>query len=563
MISYDPNPLGIKFKVLDGVTSNLAMHGGTENAEEWYKEWYDYGVTTNFGASSFITRMRWPIAGEGVDDEITEKEDIDKLVNLVKKNIEDGAIGISFSFEYVPGIKNEIIPLLNLAKEYNVPTFYHLRYSDKDNGPKGIEEVIDYAKKTQASIHIMHINSTGGTFNMKKALDLIDNGIKDGLDITACIYPYDYWATYIDSARFREGWQERYNINYNDLQIGGTNIRISENTFEKYRTQRLLVAAHNSIPEEDNILALKHPSIMIGSDTIIESGGNNHPRGSGTYGRLFNKYVVKDKILTTMEAIEKVSYLPARRMEEIAPKMKYKGRIEIDADADLAIFDLENFKDNSTVEETEIPSTGMEYVIINGTIVKDKDGYIENLHPGEQIKSKFIDEFEKRDNIIYNLKYNNEEYILNKSYNIDNKPYINLKEIFDLLKLNYSIDKNGNININDILNLKVGDIKYNYDSKELSLKDEIIIYESDFYISLDTFLQVFEEYYDIEIDNENINIKNNSLSKKLIDNNNKDKNNNKSTTEDKSNKSSTKIFILIPIFFILIFLYHIYKKQNK
>ncbi len=63
------------------------------------------------------------------------------------ENIEAGALGISFSFEYVPGIKHEVVPLLNLAKEYNVPTFYHLRYSDVDKGLEGIEEVIEYGKK--------------------------------------------------------------------------------------------------------------------------------------------------------------------------------------------------------------------------------------------------------------------------------------------------------------------------------------------------------------------------------------------------------------------------------
>src|SRR5690606_6978968 len=137
-----PNSVGIRLKVLDGVTTNLAMHGGTEDAEKWYRGWEKAGVLTNFGASSFITRMRWPIVGYGVDAEMSDPKDIEKLVESVRKNIEAGALGISFSFEYVPGIKHEVVPLLQLAKEYNIPTFYHLRYSDKDRGLEGVKEVI-------------------------------------------------------------------------------------------------------------------------------------------------------------------------------------------------------------------------------------------------------------------------------------------------------------------------------------------------------------------------------------------------------------------------------------
>ncbi len=75
-------------------------------------------------------------------------------------------------------------------------------------------------KKTGAIIHIMHINSTGGTFHMEKALEMVNKAREEGLDITACVYPYDFWATYIDSARFRPGWQKRSRITYEDLQIG-------------------------------------------------------------------------------------------------------------------------------------------------------------------------------------------------------------------------------------------------------------------------------------------------------------------------------------------------------
>lgn len=505
LISYDPNSVGIELKVLDGVTSNLAMHGGTEDAEQWYRGWSNAGVLTNFGASSFVTRLRWPIVGQGVDEEITKEEDIDRLVDGVRKNIEAGALGISFSFEYIPGIKNEIIPLLNLAHELNVPTFYHLRYSDAEKGLEGIQEVIDYGKKTGAIIHIMHINSTGGTFHMEEALKMVNKAREEGLDITACVYPYDFWATYIDSARFRPGWQDRFKITYEDLQIGGTDIRITKETFDKYRKQHLLVAAHGSLPEEELIMALKDPNIMIGSDTIIEPSGNNHPRGSGTYSRLFGRYVREKKVLSTMDAIKKVSYLPAKRMESSAPQMRYKGRIEVGADADITIFDPNTIIDRSTVKEPTTPSTGVEYVIINGVIVKNKDGIVEGVNPGKPIRSYFVDKIPEEEPIPFNIQVDGgDKKPLNFVYNIDGYIYLPIDEFFKYISMPLEDMGDGNINIGKILNINIGDKKATLGEKDIILDKEPIIYKSNTYINSKDIDKILEGEYKVVIQDDGL-----------------------------------------------------------
>lgn len=499
LISYDPNYVGIELKVLDGVTSNLAMHGGTEDATSWYRAWGNNGVLTNFCASSFITRQRWPIIGYGVDNKITKEEDINKLVNNVRKNVEAGALGISFSLEYIPGIDMELKPLLELANEYNLPTFYHLRYSDEERGLEGIQEVIDLGKETGAIIHVMHINSTGGTFVMDKALDMVRQAKDDGLDITSCFYPYDFWATYLGSARFRPGWQDRFKITYEDLQIGGTDIRISKETFDKYRGQNPLVAAHGSMPESELIMLLKDPDTMIGSDTIIEPHFNNHPRGAGTYSRVFGKYVREEQVLSIMDAIKKVSYFPSKRMESSAPSMKYKGRIEIDSDADITIFNPDTIIDKSTVKKTNAPSIGVEYVIVNGVIVKNTEGIVKGVKPGKPIMSYFVDKTPDNEPIAFNIKLDDKDEVsIDKVFEINDKVYLPIGKFFEELNIpvNNSID--GNISIGNILNLEIGSKIGTLRDEGLNLDNEPIIYKENTYMALEDIIETLKEDYEAE-----------------------------------------------------------------
>ena len=394
LISYEPTSVGIKLKVFDGVTSNLLMHGGTDNAKSWYASKKKQGQVINYGASSFIMVMRKKYVGSSVDAVLKTDAQINGLANDVRRNIKDGALGVSFSFEYVPGTqKNEIIPLLKIAREYEVPTFYHTRYSSlnpPNDGPAGIREVIAYAKETGAAVHIMHINSTGGTGHMEEALKLCEEAREAGIDITSDIYSYNSWATYLGSARFRTGWQERFGITYSDLQIGGTGTFITKNTFGNYRKQNVLVYAHDSIPEEDMVMSLKDPTVMIGSDTII-TGGNNHPRGAGNYARLFAKYVREEKAISLMEAVSKCTYQPAKRMESAAPSMKRKGRLEVGCDADITIFNPDTIKDMATVQNVFAASKGVEYVFVNGVLIKDKAVYNSSLKPGKAVMSHFVD----------------------------------------------------------------------------------------------------------------------------------------------------------------------------
>lgn len=390
-LSYDPNPVGVWNKIADGVTTNIAMHGGTASPEKWYPYYTRNRTPLHFGASFFYTQARNQFKLSRYDT--AKPAQTQELVDQAEKALNDGVLGISFSLEYVPGVNDkEILPLMKLAHEYNVPVYFHARYSDMEEPGTNIDainELIGYARASGAAVHIDHINSTGGTFSMMESLKLVSDAIAEGLDITSCIYPYDYWGTYLNSARFDEGWQERFGITYNDLQIAGTNERLTEESFRKYQKQGKLAVAY-AIPKQDVIDSLKAPYVMIGSDAILEPGFNNHPRASGTFARTVGLYVREQQVISLSDAIAKMSLMPAQRLEKQAPALQKKGRIAKGMDADIVVFDYDKISDKSTVEKPETVSAGIEYVLVNGQVALDEEGIHKDIHAGEPIKSEFV-----------------------------------------------------------------------------------------------------------------------------------------------------------------------------
>lgn len=389
ILSYDPTTVGVWNKIADGVTTNLSMHGGTADPPAWYAARERQRLPLNFGASFYYAAARNQL---GLNrDQAANQEQIGRLTAIAERALQQGALGVSLALEYSPGIaREEILPLMRLAAHYDVPVFFHARFSDMEapgTNIDALQEIIGYAEQTGAAVHVDHIVSTGGTFSMLQSLALLQQARDAGTDVTACAYPYPFWATALNSARFDPGWQSRFHISFGDLQLGGTPERLTQRSFRKYRSEGKLAVAY-AIPENDVVMALRSPLVMLGSDAILEPGFNNHPRASGTFARTLGVYARERQAITLSDAIAKMTIMPARRLERGAPAMRRKGRLSVGADADITILDYRTVMDRATVEHPEYQSVGIQYVIIHGQVVKDLAGLHKDIRAGRAIRNE-------------------------------------------------------------------------------------------------------------------------------------------------------------------------------
>ena len=140
-----------------------------------------------------------------------------------------------------------------------------------------------------------------------------------------------------------------------------------------------MVAIH-SIPEDIVRTAMANPMVMIASDGILDHG-KGHPRAAGTFSRVLGRYVREQHALTLMEAVRKMTVMPADRLN-----LPTKGRIAPGADADLTVFDPARVTDRATFEKPAQYSEGIAFVLVNGTLVVNRGELVGQATPGRAVR---------------------------------------------------------------------------------------------------------------------------------------------------------------------------------
>lgn len=370
MLSYSPNGYGEWFKLADGVTSNIGMHGLDDRATRWFNRHTNGSSPIHFGGAYDHDIVR---ASHDVSPyENTNTSLANAIVKDAETDLRNGFIGLHMQPEYTPGTTSEeLLAHAKLAKKHDVPLCVHARYSDNilpGTNLEAIHELINAARETGAHVHVEHINSTGGTGVMSEALGLLNDAIGEGLTLTACVYPYKFWATYLKSARFQD-WQTKYNISYNDLQVAGSSQRLTENTFAEAYAANKLTAAF-AMSSEDVELPLQTDFVMIGSDAILQPAHNNHPRSTGCFSKVLGHYVRERNVISLKTALEKMTIRPAELLQHRCPDLRRKGRLSIGADADITIFNPDTIIDRSSIANPAQQSEGVEWVLVEGVIAR-------------------------------------------------------------------------------------------------------------------------------------------------------------------------------------------------
>ncbi|PAJ76404.1 amidohydrolase [Pseudoalteromonas sp. NBT06-2] len=375
------------------------------------------GIGTNTALLVGHGKLRTQVIGRA--ERVAKPEEIDKMKSLLNTAMQQGAIGLSSGLYYVPGAfsdTNEVVALAKTAANYKGIYDTHLRDESTFNiGFKAaVDEAIEIAKLADIHLHIAHIKALGVDVwgQSEDVIKQIETAQQHGISISADQYPWRASGTMLTSAVIPK-WvmadsKEKFHQRLNDVSLlPKIKTEITENIRRRGGGEALLVtvtedqnlvgktlkqlAIEKALTETDTVIELvQGPQIRVASFNMssndIENfmvkpwvvtssdGTNGHPRKYASFPKKYRQYVKEQKLLSLGQFIKQSSYQTAKILN-----LKKRGEIKLGNYADIIIFDEKNYSDNATFKKWNVLSSGIETVLVNGSLTIENNQYTQVL----------------------------------------------------------------------------------------------------------------------------------------------------------------------------------------
>src|SRR5712691_12502655 len=386
--AHGQSPETYRFYALDGVTTALELELGTSDVAAWYRE-REGGERINYGVSIGHIKVRMAVMRDSgtrmpVSDgayRAASPAQITEIAQRIEIGLREGAVDIGAGFPYTPAAtRAELLAVFRVAARTKTPIHVHIR-----PGVSGLKEALALAGETNAPLHVVHINSAG-LAETPELLEMIGEARARGRDVTTEAYPYDAGMTEIQSATIQDVYKTAPDERLAELEWPPTGERLNRESFERYTRIGGPVVVHTNT-EGMVAVAIQSPLTIIASDAYWQNG-TGHPRTTGTFSRVLGRYVRETHSLSLMDAIRKMTLMPAQRLEAQVRAMRQKGRLRVGADADITIFDSATVVDRSTYREPSLSPVGIQHVIVNGVSVVANGRAVEGVAPGKAVQGR-------------------------------------------------------------------------------------------------------------------------------------------------------------------------------
>jgi len=427
--------IGQKIHLRDGITTALELEAGVYPVGLWYDSWkgrgqVNYGATTSFiGARETEFNPKYKtVDGANVNDillptavgmdfgwstTVASDEQIESILGRYEEGLKEGALGVGNTAGYMPNglTTREVDGAMALVGKYGGVMAMHGRYSSQmppQSGLLGTSEAVAAAAAYDGALIVQHMAAQCLALTAD-CQALIDAAYHEGTQVIGEIYVYTYGASVVGAPYLKpDNYQRNMGHTYKDITNQLTNEPLTKESYEQ-----LMKDAPNTpimfenATKEDMYVALAHPTAIIASDAMQYSNKsdgklartwdtpydqiNGHPRGAGTRGRLL-RLVREDDLMPLMLAISKITFMPAKFLADNGiEQMATKGRMQVGMDADITIFDPDKVTDNATNKNGALPTTGIPYVLVNGTVVVKDSKVLKGVYPGQPIRRPVVD----------------------------------------------------------------------------------------------------------------------------------------------------------------------------